>query len=85
MKKKILCLLLSMLCVFAFAGCEEYTEPEVTKQENMTEFMKIGCGDAKWILVHKETKVMYLFVKGGYGGGLTVMVDENGNPLLWGE
>lgn len=26
---------------------------------------------------------MYLFVKNGYAGGLTVMLDENGEPLLW--
>lgn len=85
MKKKFICLLLSMLCVFAFVGCGEYTEPETIEQEKMTEFMEIYCEGTKWILVHKETKVMYLFVKSGYGGGLTVMVDENGNPLLWGE
>lgn len=83
MKKKFICLLLSILCIFSFAGCVEYYEPETTQQENMTEFIKIGCEGAKWILVHKETKVMYLLVKSGYGVGLTVIVDENGNPLLW--
>ena len=35
------------------------------------------------ILVDSKTGVMYLFVENGYGGGLTVMVDENGDPLLW--
>ena len=41
--------------------------------------------DYKAIYVDVETNVMYLFVKSGYGGGLTVMVDETGAPLLWNE
>ena len=35
------------------------------------------------ILVDNETGVMYLFVKNGYGAGLTVMLDEDGKPLLY--
>ena len=34
------------------------------------------------ILVDNETGVMYLFVKNGYGAGLTVMLNEDGKPLL---
>ena len=30
------------------------------------------------IIVDKETGVNYLFVQDGYAGGLTVMVDEDG-------
>lgn len=37
------------------------------------------------VYVDTETGVMYLFVKDGYGGGLTVMVDENGKPMIWEE
>lgn len=39
--------------------------------------------DGYFILVDKETRVMYLFAKYGYGAGLEVMVDEEGKPMLY--
>ncbi len=39
----------------------------------------------EWIFVDTETNVMYLYEDIGYGGGLTVMVDKDGKPLLWEE
>lgn len=35
------------------------------------------------ILVDKETGVMYLYVSTVNRSGLTVMVDEDGKPLIW--
>ena len=35
------------------------------------------------IYVDSKTNVMYYWHKDGYSGGLTVMIDENGQPLLW--
>lgn len=34
------------------------------------------------ILVDTKTGVNYLFVKDGYAGGLTPLLDENGNPIV---
>ena len=34
------------------------------------------------VIVDKETGVNYMFVKDGYSGGLCVMVDEDGDPLV---
>ena len=34
------------------------------------------------IWVDKETGVNYLFRRDGYGGGLTVLLDENGKPVV---
>lgn len=34
------------------------------------------------IIVDKETGVNYLFVQEGYSGGLTVMVDADGKPIV---
>ena len=34
------------------------------------------------IFVDKETGVNYLFVQLGYAGGLTVMVDADGKPVV---
>lgn len=34
------------------------------------------------VLVDRETGVNYLFVMSGYGGGLTVLLDEDGKPVI---
>lgn len=34
------------------------------------------------IIHDKETGVQYLFHKSGYGGGLTVLVDKDGKPIV---
>ena len=34
------------------------------------------------VLVDKHTGVNYLYVNSGYGGGLTVLVDTLGNPIV---
>ena len=34
------------------------------------------------ILVDKKTGVNYLFVQSGYAGGLTVLVDADGRPVV---
>jgi len=34
------------------------------------------------VIVDTTTGVNYLFVEHGYGAGLTVLVDENGKPLV---
>lgn len=35
------------------------------------------------IFFDTETNVMYLYEGLGYGGGMTVMLDKDGKPLLW--
>ena len=34
------------------------------------------------ILVDKEIGVNYLFTSSGYAGGLTVLLDKNGDPIV---
>ena len=34
------------------------------------------------ILVDKETGVNYLFTSSGYAGGLTVLLDRDGKPII---
>ena len=34
------------------------------------------------VVVDKNTGVNYLFVKSGYGAGLTPLLDENGKPII---
>ena len=37
---------------------------------------------AEQILIDKKTGVNYLFVQNGYAGGLAVLVDANGRPVV---
>ena len=34
------------------------------------------------VIVDKETGVNYLFVACGYGGGLTLLLDSDGKPII---
>ena len=34
------------------------------------------------VIVDNRTGVNYLFVKDGYGAGLTPLLDENGKPII---
>lgn len=34
------------------------------------------------VIVDNKTGVNYLFVKDGYGAGLTPLLDENGKPII---
>ncbi len=38
--------------------------------------------ETKKILVDKVTGVNYLFIKAGYGAGITPLLDENGKPIV---
>ena len=38
--------------------------------------------ETKKILVVKVTGVNYLFIKAGYGAGITPLLDENGKPIV---
>ncbi len=39
-------------------------------------------GPATYILVDKNTGVNYLYVSGGYGGGLTPLLNRDGTPII---
>ena len=39
-------------------------------------------GTKREILVDRETGVQYLFVKSGYGAGLTPLLDRDGKPMI---
>ncbi|MDX9917690.1 MAG: DUF6440 family protein [Gudongella sp.] len=43
---------------------------------------KEGVMSSYKIIVDRETGVNYLYVSEGYGGGLTVLVDKDGKPVV---
>ena len=42
----------------------------------------LGLGESAQVVVDKKTGVNYLFVKSGYGGGLTPLLDREGKPVV---
>lgn len=78
---KKLAIVFAILCVF-MAGCT----PQADGYQSGTDRFKIAIYEENnTVYVDTETGVMYFFHKSGYGGGMSVMVDADGNPLIWEE
>ena len=53
----------------------------MAKEKRFVKVYSQSAGSTQ-ILVDKETGVNYLFHSSGYAGGLTVLLDENGKPVV---
>ena len=53
----------------------------MAKKQRFEKIYSQGVG-AFEIWVDKETGVNYLFHASGYAGGLTVLIDSEGNPVI---
>lgn len=78
--KKIVCLGFVLVIVLAFIGC---SASKSNNMETSDRFITVYSDFCNTIYADKETNVLYFWHFGGYSGGLSVMVDENGKPLLW--
>ena len=57
------------------------------KSKENERFVKIltegsSFGEVRILYVDKETGVTYLFIKAGYGAGLTPLLDAEGKPII---
>lgn len=50
--------------------------------EKRFEIQKGGLMEGTKIIVDTKTGVQYLFAWSGYAGGLTVLVDKDGKPMI---
>ena len=85
--KKILFSLLGVILCFSMCGCanQKLEAHTSTGKPLGHERFHIIEGDYSFqaILVDTETGVEYLWIlTGPYSGGLTVLVDHNGKPLI---
>lgn len=85
MKKLVLALALALALALTLIGCSdnEETSYRFVNEKTSYRFVKVYQLSSNSIYVDSETGVMYYWHSGGYSGGLTVMVDENGKPLIW--
>lgn len=82
--KKFVCLLLVIVILLAFIGCSKSESESEPYDTNTTDrFIRVYRDFNNAIYVDKETNVLYFWHCGGYAGGLSMMLDENGKPLLW--
>lgn len=81
MKKKFLAVITAMMIVFAFSSCGTPKSDNCVPDER---FLVVTNNVTNTIYVDRETGVMYFYHRSGYGGGLTVMLDKDGKPLIWG-
>ena len=52
------------------------------KENRFEKVYKQGMSPGIQIWVDKETGVNYLYMQSGYSGGLTVLLDRDGNPVI---
>lgn len=89
MKKKILLLATILTIIIGCSGCGNTTTSSINISDanyqviaEDTHFLRIDSIDG-YLYVDKETKCQYLWVKRGYGGGITLLVNEDGTPKLY--
>lgn len=91
--KKFLTILFAFIMCFSLSSCAEkdergrrvcYIGEDITFVE-VYSFSGNAQKQPFVVFVHKETRVMYIssLVSGDKDGGISVMLDENGKPLLW--
>lgn len=76
--------LILALLIVSLTGCHGVKAKEGLEEgyspigyPNVTEYGNIGY----FYIVDNNTGVVYLSYKGGYRQGITVMLDENGDPI----
>lgn len=82
----ILCGLMIFVLVFGMCFVIDSANKDSEKDTNMSEdrFVKIQDWGDNFVMYDKETRVQYFaFADYNYGGGITVLVDADGKPLLY--
>ena len=88
MRTKIFVIAILTFCLL-LTGCGakmESANDAAMNDGDRSMFVLIEEGDIYKIVYHRETKVMYVISNAAYNcGNFTVMVDEEGKPLLYQE
>lgn len=87
MKKKLSILICSLLLSVSLVGCgSESNNGKYEILGNRTyliiDYTALDNISHK-ILVDTETKVQYLYITNGHAGGMSVLVDAEGKPILY--
>lgn len=86
MKKRILSAALTVGLLFSLTGCNysKVETEEKVKKDTSSMFVYVEQTTSWRVVYHKQTKVMYVVSDGSYNHGtFTLLVDADGNPMLW--
>lgn len=78
MKKKIIATILAVTLLIA--GCSDMANVSAGQDNTM---VLVESSRDYLICADNDTGVMYLYIKGGTGGGLTVMLNADGTPKIY--
>lgn len=85
--KRFVLLALIFVIVAIFCGCSKgkVSEQDIKKSQiDNCMFMRISDEFCGYVIVDKQTKVMYWESDGSYGEGvLTLLVNPDGTPRIW--
>jgi hypothetical protein len=74
-----------VLCTLSLLGCTAASHD--VKDNESGRFKVISnetmSGEYRQVIVDKETGVEYFFQLYSYGGGMTVLVDKDGKPIIY--
>ena len=80
MKRMIIILLMAIM----LTGCAPTKVEGKSEEATTSRFIELEVTLAWRVVADKETGVMYAVSNGGYSQGIfTLLVDENGKPLIW--
>lgn len=89
MKKLLICILFMLVipvCLL-FTGCGTPKTKDYSSEDNNRFFYvksyKIDGEDRFYILVDKETNIMYLCREGCYSYAMTALLDSYGKPMIY--
>lgn len=87
MKRKIILILVIAFALGVFTACTKAPITLEDQEQNYESMFVIVEDTTLWkIVYHKETRVMYAVSYSSYNRGtFTLLVDAEGNPLLWDE
>lgn len=80
MKRMIIILLMAIM----LTGCGVTKVDRKSEKVTTSRFIELEVTTEWKVVADKETGVMYAVSEGGYNRGtFTLLVDENGKPLIW--
>ena len=91
MKRIVGILIVTILVAMTLSGCKAYSEPANQDLQTTSEFFHFriietggmgGFGDSYDIIVDDDTKVLYLYTRGGYHATTTPILNADGTPKL---
>lgn len=79
MRRLFMVLMTIALCACLFTGCDE-AHASIWDDSGFTFIESKGAMD---YIYHNETKVVYVFFHNYHQGGLSVLVNADGTPMIW--